>query len=176
MTIPRLKLRATLLAARLAQGQARALNVSLMECYAWSDSQVVLQWLQSSDPLGNHFADNYVSHVHEVLSGVHCRYVLTQENPAELATRGLSAISLAQSERWWKGPAWLADPESSWLNGQIRNEYQTTTVSPPTPRVIQNMATQTEPSTFIVQFSFLKRLLVATAVAVSEPFMPLPTK
>ena len=162
MTIPRLELRATLLAARLAQEQARALNVSLMDCYAWSDSQVVLQWLQSSDPLGNHFADNYVTHVHEVLPGVHWRYVSTQENPADLATRGLSAISLAQSERWWKGPTWMADPECSWPKGRIPSDDQPTTASPPTPRVIQSMATQTEPS-FIDQFSSLKRLLVATA-------------
>jgi len=34
-------------------------------------------------------------------------------NPADLPTRGLSAVTLAESEVWMEGPAFLKDDEST---------------------------------------------------------------
>ncbi|OXU20660.1 hypothetical protein TSAR_003244 [Trichomalopsis sarcophagae] len=46
-TISRFELQATLLTALLLQSVAASLEVLLGNCYAWSDSQVVLHWLSS---------------------------------------------------------------------------------------------------------------------------------
>ncbi|KAH8272612.1 hypothetical protein KR018_004509, partial [Drosophila ironensis] len=40
--------------------------------------------------------------------------VQSEHNPADLASRGLFAGELIQSDLWWKGPAWLADSAESW--------------------------------------------------------------
>ena len=50
MTIPRLELRAALLAARLLRSVARDLGIPFQDCYAWSDSQITLHWLRSTGP------------------------------------------------------------------------------------------------------------------------------
>ncbi|XP_014208616.1 uncharacterized protein LOC106639487 [Copidosoma floridanum] len=53
MTIPRLELQAALLAARLLRMVAEEYAVSVEHCHAWSDSQIVLHWLRSSEPTNN---------------------------------------------------------------------------------------------------------------------------
>ena len=45
------------------------------------------------------------------LEGTVFRYISTQENPADLATRG-KAPSELNSSIWWNGPPWLSKPES----------------------------------------------------------------
>ena len=41
------------------------------------------------------------------------KYVSTEENPADLATRGKTLQELSISI-WWKGPHWLVDHEKEW--------------------------------------------------------------
>ena len=67
MTIPRLELRATLLAARLLRFSSDSLGISSTDCHAWSDSRIALHWLWSEKSLNNNFADDYVSQVHEIM-------------------------------------------------------------------------------------------------------------
>ena len=47
------------------------------------------------------------------LEGVTFRYIPSQENPADLATRGKSPAELASS-LWWNGPTSLCEPQSQW--------------------------------------------------------------
>ena len=42
-------------------------------------------------------------------------YVPTQENPADLASRGVTLDSISTSTLWWHGPSWLIAPNSNWL-------------------------------------------------------------
>ena len=42
------------------------------------------------------------------------RYVPTGENPADIASRGMSPRQLISSELWWKGPPWLSRPPDFW--------------------------------------------------------------
>ncbi|XP_033222494.1 uncharacterized protein LOC117176360 [Belonocnema kinseyi] len=65
MPIWRLQLRAALLAAQLFQTTEEQVNVALKDCNAWTDSQVVLHWLRSDEPLSNELVNNYVSQVQE---------------------------------------------------------------------------------------------------------------
>ena len=41
----------------------------------------------------------------------HCPGV---DNPADLGSRGVSAVELLESKMWWKGPKWLCGPRESW--------------------------------------------------------------
>ena len=40
-------------------------------------------------------------------------------NPADDATRGLSAQKLVKSERWFRGPAFLSKPPEEWPEAEI---------------------------------------------------------
>ena len=114
MTIPRLELRAALLAARLTQFTAPHLDVPLSNCYLWSDSQVVLHWLCSDGPTGHDFVDNYMQHIQELVPDSTWRHVLTADNPVDAATRDLDVASLGQFSLWWRGPSWLTNPPERW--------------------------------------------------------------
>ncbi|XP_014217126.1 uncharacterized protein LOC106645718 [Copidosoma floridanum] len=114
MTIPRLELRAALLAAKLLQLTSTELDAPIENCRAWTDSQIVLRWLRSVEPTGNALVDNYVAHIQELLPSNIWRYVPTSSNPADVASRGADAGQLHLQSSWWHGPAWLSNGPECW--------------------------------------------------------------
>ena len=42
------------------------------------------------------------------------QYIASNQNPADIATRGSSVFELSQSTLWWHGPSWLQEDDSSW--------------------------------------------------------------
>lgn len=42
------------------------------------------------------------------------RYVKTEENPADIATKGAAPEVLENYQLWWKGPEWLTEPPEKW--------------------------------------------------------------
>ena len=47
-------------------------------------------------------------------SDITFRYISSDQNPADLPTRGLSANELSDATLWWHGPRWLEKPEMLW--------------------------------------------------------------
>ncbi|KAL7296586.1 hypothetical protein TKK_0010015 [Trichogramma kaykai] len=114
MTIPRLELRAALLAARLLQHVAKEIGVPPERCHAWSDSRIVLHWLKSQGPTGNSLVDDYVTHIQELSQKITWRHVPTGDNPADVASRGCSAVDLISDQLWRSGPTWLQKHDTEW--------------------------------------------------------------
>ncbi|XP_071054940.1 uncharacterized protein [Onthophagus taurus] len=54
------------------------------EIFAWSDSMVVLNWLDSSPHRWKTFVANRTSHIQDILPGNRWRYVQSKDNPADL--------------------------------------------------------------------------------------------
>ncbi|GFT84480.1 uncharacterized protein TNCV_1567831 [Trichonephila clavipes] len=50
----------------------------------------------------------------EVLPTKHWRHVLSKENPADIASRGIDPKCLPDCKLWWQGPTWLRLETSSW--------------------------------------------------------------
>ncbi|XP_058808605.1 uncharacterized protein LOC131674108 [Phymastichus coffea] len=158
MTIPRLELRATLIAAQLLRNAAAALSVPLTSCHLWSDSQVTLHWLRSDSPVGHDLIDNYVAHIQELAEGIAFHHVPTDCNPADVATRGTDATQLAHHPLWWKGPAWLPRPTSEWPK-----EEETVPLATTSPCLIAACTKITTETDYIERFSSLGALLRGTA-------------
>ena len=78
--------------------------MTLLHC--WLDSSVALQWILGGGDY-KQFVANRVRKIREH-SDVVWRHVPTQDNPADLASRG--GLVTEENQLWWKGPEWLSDP------------------------------------------------------------------
>ena len=96
MTVPKLELQANLLAAILKREICRALTVTVHKVFMWTDSSIVLQWVNSTNkhPI---FLANRVSEILENTSVDQWNHVATCDNPADSDTLGMSAGVLQSS-------------------------------------------------------------------------------
>ena len=83
----------------------RALTVTVDKVFMWTDSTIVLQWINSTNkhPI---FIANRVSEILENTSVDQWNHVATCDNPADAGTRGMSAEVL-QSSSWVRVPDFL---------------------------------------------------------------------
>ena len=103
-TIPRLELLGVLIGTRALKFVQKELHLPTSSKLLWTDLQCVLHWLQSRKPLSS-FVTNRLKEI-KSLEGLSFRYVPTEDNPADIATRGKTPVELSSSIRW-TGPHWL---------------------------------------------------------------------
>ena len=65
------------------------------------------------------FVANRVAAIQEVTSPTQWKHVGTKQNPADEASRGLSAEALLKNKRWLTGPDFLWNPEEVWPSQQF---------------------------------------------------------
>lgn len=107
LTIPRLELCAALLLARQMKAVREALDFGPNQVTLWSDSSIVLSWLQRLKPDTSVFVRNHVSKIHHLNPDAVWRHVSTNSNPADVASRGLFPNQLMACNLWWSGPEFL---------------------------------------------------------------------
>lgn len=117
-TIPRLELCGAVLLSELVNEIISELNkltitVKCENIILWTDSNIVLAWIQSSYPL-KQFVANRVAQILDVTQASQWRHVPTHCNPADIITRGLAVELLAECTLWWHGPRWLTESEVHW--------------------------------------------------------------
>ncbi|UYV69062.1 hypothetical protein LAZ67_6002216 [Cordylochernes scorpioides] len=105
-TTPRMELCASLFLAQLTRLVCTAMSLNINKVTLWSDSTIVLSWLASEHNRWKPYVSNRVKDIQEL---VPCRWmhVKGEDNPAVLASRGISLDQLLDLELWWHGPPWL---------------------------------------------------------------------
>ena len=124
LSIPRLELLAVLIGARALNYVANQLQAPVTDRILWTDSQCVLHWMKSNKPLPT-FVQNRLKEISSN-KDIKFRYISTSQNPADLATRGLTANELIHSNLWWYGPAWLNDDMTKWPSWDFQQIYDDT--------------------------------------------------
>ena len=91
--------------------------------FVWSDSQIVLHWVNSHKQLPA-FVCHCITEMQSQLPTAEWRYCPTLENSADLLTRGITTETLISSALWQNGPAWLTTPDR-WpsLDQQIYHHF-----------------------------------------------------
>ena len=115
-TIPRLELCGAHLLAELLHHAHKVLHVPMSNVFAWSDSTIVLRWLNGSHRQFKTFVGNRVSHIVEFVPPDKWNHINGAENPADCASRGLLPSELIEHELWWRGPSWLRSDHQSGLS------------------------------------------------------------
>ena len=105
MTVPKLELKAVLLATRLKREITQAFTVPVNQVFMWTDSTTVLQWINFNEkqPI---FVANRVCEILEYTSVDQWNHVTTKDDPSGAGTRGMSAEVL-QLSSWVNGPHFL---------------------------------------------------------------------
>ncbi|XP_011880820.1 PREDICTED: uncharacterized protein LOC105569200 [Vollenhovia emeryi] len=106
MSIPRLELAVAVLLSKLIQYVQKALQISTINSYCWTDSTVVLAWLQQHPSRWKTCVANRVHEIQSNLPTAMWRHVPTLDNPADCASRGVLGDDLTHA-LWWNGPPWL---------------------------------------------------------------------
>ena len=89
ISIPRLELTAAVLAAKLSAFIVRELEFEFSRIVFWSDATVVLRYINNTSSRFRTFVANRIELIHTLTLADQWRYVLTDLNPADIASRGV---------------------------------------------------------------------------------------
>lgn len=113
-SIPRLELFGALLGARLGSYVKSACRVDASATCYWTDSAIVLSWLKKEPAVLSSFIGTRISEIQELTRGQSWHHVRGDCNPADILSRGGTAVQLKESPTWWHGPDWLSKPHDQW--------------------------------------------------------------
>lgn len=110
ITTPRAELLAALLLSRTVNKAIAAIDFQFSSVTLWSDSTIVLSWIQKSPAVLQQFVSNRVTEIQQLTNQFTWRYIPTNDNPADLVSRGERPKNLINRNVWWNGPAILKQP------------------------------------------------------------------
>ena len=103
-TVPELELCGAVLLCSLLETTRVTLGIPKERVMAWSDSTIVLGWLTKCPDDYRTFVANRITTVITSFPSSHWHHVPTRDNPADCASRGISAKELKDHPLWWSGP------------------------------------------------------------------------
>ncbi|GBO00123.1 hypothetical protein AVEN_85239-1, partial [Araneus ventricosus] len=107
ISVPKLELCAAVLLAQLVKRVLCAIKLEINDIYLWSDSTIVLAWIQH-EPWGlKTFVANRIAAIQELPKKEQWFHVSSGNNPADVLSRGLAPEKLCNNELWWTGPSFL---------------------------------------------------------------------
>ncbi len=110
VTIPRLELTAAVISAALSSMLKEELALKVDKEYFWTDSQVVLGYINNEARRFHVFVANRVQRIRKTTDPRQWYYINTGENPADHALIGLTIEELINSN-WLTGPRFLWEKE-----------------------------------------------------------------
>lgn len=158
-TIPKLELQGLVTLAELFKNLQKNFAHMKVNFTAYTDSQIVLAWVRNNKPTHQKFVDKRIATIRTIIKPENVHYVRSEDNPADPASRGLSAEQLSTSTLWFNGPDFLQNDE---LPTTSFPEQSTVLVTPST----------TLPEDMFERFSNWSRLVRATAYCLRWPSKP----
>uniref|UniRef100_A0A0A9Z001 Integrase catalytic domain-containing protein n=1 Tax=Lygus hesperus TaxID=30085 RepID=A0A0A9Z001_LYGHE len=122
MSIPRLELSAAWLLAQLYSSLSEflsSISSHMRNPVFFTDSSITLGWINSPSYNLKVFVANRVSKIQELTDVSAWKHVASEENPSDVASRGIMPSQLAQQSLWWSGPSWLQLNEEYWPHSAI---------------------------------------------------------
>ena len=116
VSLPRLELLASVLAAETATYVINSLKIPDLQIYMWTDAKVALQWIRGKSRQYKTFVGNRVERVHELTDPVVWRWCPGEQNPADIPSRGCTLTLLIDLALWWDAPYWLKGSPDEYPN------------------------------------------------------------
>ena len=105
---------AVILASLITNVQAAFSNyIDFDSINCWGESNIVLAWLKN-DQSYNQFVSNRTNEILKLTRPEDWRYCPTNDNPADIGSRGQTISEFQNNWLWFKGPGWLRKPQEFW--------------------------------------------------------------
>lgn len=114
ISIPRLELSGAVVACRLYEKIADELEMKVDEVTFWTDSTIVLGYINNQSKRFKTFVGNRLAIIHDVTTPDQWHHVDTKSNPADIASRGINARDADSMNIWLHGPQFLLQDPTSW--------------------------------------------------------------
>ena len=162
LTIPQLELSAMFLGSQYCDTLLNVIKKDFnhVSVYLWTDSEIALFWLASKRKL-KHFVQNKVDAINRTFDSSFWGHTPSQDNPADIVSRGCSASSLSSSTLWQYGPSWLCSP-SSWPQWPKSHISSTAALSTATDQVLSTSDSSICNVIDINRFNSYSRLLAVS--------------
>lgn len=114
ISLPRLELRGAVLLAELAQRIKLVFGDRIQSEHYWSDSTVALAWIKGPVERWKQYVRNRVMKIKELTSPEQWRHIVSEANPADMISRGISVRKFTTSKRdfWMHGPKYLKEGQA----------------------------------------------------------------
>ncbi|XP_043474391.1 uncharacterized protein LOC122506341 [Leptopilina heterotoma] len=116
VTLPRLELCAAVLLTTVLKTVKESLKCKVDQVRLWSDSTIVLNWINSPPHKFNTFVANRIAEIHGSTSADMWGHVSSGDNPADFISRGQMPADFINNQMWKEGPKWLSQSEEFWPN------------------------------------------------------------
>ncbi len=116
-SIPQIELNAATMGARLGSYLGEILQVE--DVKYWTDNICTLYWIRRHARQKDVYVGHRVTEIVTLTSPFEWRHCPTDQNPADLPTRGCTAAILQQTKEWLEGPAFLLLPPEQWPDKPI---------------------------------------------------------
>ena len=113
-TIPRLELTAGTVSVKVAALLLEELGCPDLVVFYWTDSTIVLGYICNKTKRFRTYVANRVSLIHDYSSELQWRHVISEDNPADFTSRGLSPNSVEKVKKYFDGPTFLWEEEDKW--------------------------------------------------------------
>ena len=108
ITIPRLELTAALLSVKNSKLLQSAFKTTVHAEYFWTDSSIVLSYINNDAKRFHVFVANRVQQIKDYTTSSQWRYVKSEDNIADCASRGVKIKEL-QKSNWYRGPPFFME-------------------------------------------------------------------
>lgn len=173
VSIPRLELCAAELLAKLMFEVRDRCGLSSVSYYLYTDSTITLQWIQKESTIFKPFVSNRVASIQRNTNKELWFHVPTEQNPADLLSRGMSVLELKHSKLWWQGPDFLSEKHDKWPNDVphvtqeqlrlCRGEYKVSVFSAMVTKKVMKNCLEINGNPLIDLYSTLSKLIRITA-------------
>ncbi|KAJ8380265.1 hypothetical protein SKAU_G00010430 [Synaphobranchus kaupii] len=136
-TIPRLELSAAVVAVRTSDMLRSELEIQDLQEFFWTDSKVVLGYINNDARRFQVFVANRIERIKSSTKPEQWSYVASEDNPADHASRGLTAEQL-KSSNWFTGPKFI------WQRGLLDRESKVGEVKEDDPELRKALVCNTK--------------------------------
>ena len=158
ITLPRLELCGAVLLVHLVEKVKSTMDINFHKFCYYSDSTITLCWIRDSPSRWKTFVANRVSEIQQFTNIEDWYHVKSEDNPADLISRGTDSETLLNSDLWWTGPSHLIKENVNLSS----NQFSITEILPE-QRTVVNSMTISDNFNIFEKFSSLLKLQKVTA-------------